>query len=249
MAYPRFSARFLTSVVSLSGLTLALSAACGGSSFDAGGSAGDAGANAGGTDASGGAGAGTSTAGTSAGGASAGSGTGGSHKGGTSGKGGTGAGGTTSMGGASTGGTTSSGGTTSMGGASTGGTTSTGGTSSGGAGASGTTGGGPDCAAMKTDYAATVQKARGCDMGSTDECSPSSTMPVFGCGCPTLVNAKSTYTELAKKKYQAIQDAKCPSGPVCGIACIAITSASCSMQTTSSGSAYQCVGMSGIATN
>ncbi len=146
-------------------------------------------------------------------------------------------------------GSTSVAGTSANGGTDAGGGTTANGGSTSSAGASGTTaagsGGTADCAAMKTEYAATVEKARGCDMGSTDECSPSSTMPVFGCGCSTLVNAKSPYTDLAKKEYQAIQDAKCPVGAICNIACIANTTATCSSQTTSAGTAYECTGTVG----
>lgn len=122
-------------------------------------------------------------------------------------------------------------------------------TSTGGAGASAGAGGAADCDTLKTEYAADVEKARGCDSGSTDECSTSSTVPTFGCGCPTLVNSKSEFTTAAKQKYQEIQDAKCPVGPVCNIACIAYTSVTCSVEMTSTGTAYQCTGTSGVIPN
>jgi hypothetical protein len=165
-------------------------------------------------------------------------------------------GGSTSSGGAQSGGSAgasaagtgaggASGGTAS-GGAATGGA---GGASLGGAAGAAGSAGAADCATLKTEYAADVDKARGCDSGSTDECSTSSTMPAIGCGCPTLVNAKSTYTTLAKAKYQAIQDAKCAAGPICNIACLGYTSASCSAQMTTSGTAYECTGTSGVTTN
>jgi hypothetical protein len=183
-----------------------------------------------------GTGGGTSSAGatgTSGGSTSA----GGAHSGGAAGASAAGAG----AGGASAG----SGGAAS-GGATTGGA---GGASQGGASGAGGSAGAVDCAALKTEYAADVDKARGCDSGSTDECSTSSTLPTIGCGCPTAVNAKSAYTTLAKAKYQAIQDAKCPAGPICNIACIAYTSVTCSAQMTTSGTAYECTGISGVPTN
>jgi hypothetical protein len=77
-------------------------------------------------------------------------------------------------------------------------------------------------------------------MGSVDQCDKSSTLPNLGCGCPTLVNAKSAATTLAKQKYQAFQDAKCPVGPICNIACIAYVGAACSAQAT--GTAFVCTG-------
>ena len=177
--------------------------------------------------------------------------------------GGTGVGGDGQAGSTATGGHTSSGGTGSSG-------TGTGGTSSGGSGAaggsaagtggssavggspaggSGGVGGGVDCAAMKADYSVAVEKARVCDAGSMDECSTSSTLPTFGCGCPVLVNAKSDATASAKEKYKAIQDAKCPSGPICNIACLAYTSAACTAQAAAAGTGYVCTGTSGVATN
>ncbi len=219
MTYPRFASRFF-GLRFASVASLSLTV-CAACGGSSFDSGGSAGASSGGTGASGATGGGTSTAGTSSGGASAGS---------------------TAGGGTSTAGTTSTGGT-SAGGTSSGGTTSTAGASSGGSS------GAADCASLKADYEATVQKARGCDQGSMDECSTSSTMPTLGCGCPTLVNAKSPYTDSAKKKYQAIQDAKCPAGPLCNIACLPVTSASCSVQMTSAGSDYLCTGSMGVTTN
>ncbi|HEX3851534.1 MAG TPA: hypothetical protein VHW01_11240 [Polyangiaceae bacterium] len=121
---------------------------------------------------------------------------------------------------------------------------STGGAATAGAGgSSGGTGGsaGADCAVLKTEYTAALEKARVCDMGSTDQCDKSSTLPnIGGCGCPTLVNTKSEATTLAKQKYQAFQNAKCALGQICNIACLAYTSATCSAQTTGTG--FVCTG-------
>jgi hypothetical protein len=165
-------------------------------------------------------------------------------------------GGSTSSGGAQSGGSAgASAAGAGAGGASAGnGGAANGGAANGGAangGASGAAGsaGAADCATLKTEYAADVDKARGCDSGSTDQCSTSSTLPAIGCGCPTLVNAKSTYTTLAKAKYQAIQDAKCAAGPICNIACLGYTSASCSAQMIATGTAYECTGTTGVTTN
>jgi hypothetical protein len=94
---------------------------------------------------------------------------------------------------------------------------------------------------LKTEYTAALEKARVCDMGSTDQCDKSSTLPnIGGCGCPTLVNTKSEATTLAKQKYQAFQNAKCALGQICNIACLAYTSATCSAQTTGTG--FVCTG-------
>ncbi len=174
---------------------------------------------------------------------------------------GDGSGGGSAQAGASSGGSTSSAGTAS-GGASgrvgTGGSATAGSSNAGTGGSpaagqasgSGGSSGAPDCDTLKADYSATVDKARGCDSGSTDECSKSSTLPaVGGCGCAALVNAKSPYTPIAQQKYQAIQDAKCPAGPICNIACIAYTSAACTAVTETSGTVYECTGTSGLTTN
>ncbi len=169
-------------------------------------------------------------------------------------------GGSSAQAGASSGGSTSSAGTasggasgsTSVGGGVTAGSSNAGagGGPAGGASGSGGSAGAPDCDSLKADYAAAVGKAQVCDSGSTDECSKSSTLPAAGgCGCAVLVNAKSPYTPIAQQKYQAIQDAKCPTGPVCNIACIAYTSAACTSVTTTGGSAYECTGTSGLPTN
>jgi len=118
----------------------------------------------------------------------------------------------------------------------------TGGTETGGAGASAGRGGatvggstgsagssaGSDCAKLKAQYQTALEKARVCDKGSMDQCSPSSTIEPLSCGCPVLVNAKSEYTTAAKKARQAYQDAKCTEGVACAqIACAPITEASC----------------------
>jgi hypothetical protein len=134
----------------------------------------------------------------------------------------------------------SSAGSTSTGGSSTGGGSA--GTSSAGAGGSA----GADCTTLKAEYAAAVEKARACDSGSTDECDKSSTMPAIGCGCATLVNAKSDYTTIAKQKYQAIQDAKCGTGLICNMACLAYTSAACSAEASTASAAYECTGTQGV---
>jgi hypothetical protein len=171
---------------------------------------------------------------------------------------GEGTGGSTAQAGATSGGSSAqaggnSGGSTSVAGAPSGGasgSTSVGGKPAGGASGSGGSAGAADCDTLKADYSATADKARGCDSGSTDECSTSSTLPtVGGCGCALLVNAKSPYTPLAQQKYQAIQDAKCAAGPICNVACIANTSAACTSVTTTAGTAYECTGTSGLAAN
>jgi hypothetical protein len=177
------------------------------------------------------------------------------ESGGSAGAGGTvAAAGTTSVAGTSAGGTeTGAGGTNATGGVGVGGSatagTGTGGAATGGASAGGTNPGGSagaaDCATLKTEYAAAVEKARTCDSGSTDECDKSSTLPAEGCGCPTLVNAKSQFTADAKAKYQAIQDAKCSGGLTCNIACLGYTSAACAVSATAAGTAYVCTGTQG----
>jgi hypothetical protein len=200
-----------------------LCSACGGSSFGAGGSGGSSGSatDAGTTGSSAGA---TSSAGASSGG-SAGDSSAGASAGGQS------AGGTATAGGSSAGGSSAG-----ASGAGAGG-------SSGGATAG--AGGAADCTTLKADYAAALEKARVCDKDSTNQCTTSSTLPTLGCGCPTLVNAKSEATTLAKEKYQAFQNAKCPIGPICNIACIAYKSASCSAA--AMGNTFVCTGSSGVA--
>lgn len=103
-------------------------------------------------------------------------------------------------------------------------------------------GGAPDCVGLKAEYSAALERARVCDAGSTDECSTGTTLPAIGCGCPTLVNGKSEFTALAKRKYQAFQDGKCNSGAICNIGCIPPTSASCAPQPAASGKGYVCSG-------
>lgn len=83
-----------------------------------------------------------------------------------------------------------------------------------------------------------------CDKAAMGQCSPSSTLPsANGCGCGTLVNAKSEYTDPAKKKYDELQAAGCNKGIACpAIACLAPTGASCSVQTMGTGTSYVCTG-------
>jgi hypothetical protein len=203
-----------------------LCSACGGSSFGAGGGgggssgsateAGSTGSNAGATSSAG------ASSGGSAGDSSAGASAGGQSAGGTA---------TAGAGGTSAGASGAGAG---------------GGSSAGAAGSPGCDAEATECAKLKCQYAAAVELARVCDKGSSDQCTTSSTLPsVGGCGCPTLVNAKSEATTLAKQKYQAFQDAKCPVGPICNIACIADKSASCSAAAT--GNAFVCTGSPGIA--
>jgi hypothetical protein len=212
-------------------LVLFACVACG-SNFEAGGSGG---ANGGGGAPQAGE---TGLGGELSNGASAGESSGGSDAAGESSSGGSAAAG---RGGTSAGGTSAGG--TSAGGA------SAGGTSAGGASAGNAAGGaaGADCAALKTEYAALVKKARVCDEGSTDQCTISSKAPVIGCGCPTLVNAKSDSTTLAAEKYKAIQKAGCDNGPICEIACLPPMSASCAKSSGMGSSEFVCTGTSGIA--
>ncbi|HEY0465944.1 MAG TPA: hypothetical protein VGC79_17140, partial [Polyangiaceae bacterium] len=108
-------------------------------------------------------------------------------------------------------------------------------------------GAGVECAKLKQDYQAAVEKARACDKGSTDQCSPSSTVEPIGCGCSVLVNTKSEYTAIAKKARQAYRDAKCQDNSVCpAVACILITAASCATGTTT-GSSFVCTAETAIA--
>ena len=98
------------------------------------------------------------------------------------------------------------------------------------------------CDALRQEYEAAVEKARLCDKGSIDQCSPSSVAQrIGGCGCPILINTKSEYSVAAKKAYQAYQDNKCDlSGPVCDVFCAPAVSASCAQQSTGPGSAFVC---------
>jgi len=104
-----------------------------------------------------------------------------------------------------------------------------------------------DCATLQQEYEAAVQKARVCDKGSMDQCSPSSVaQPVSGCGCAVLINAKSEAATAAKKAYQAYQDAKCDhGGAVCNAICAPPLSASCEQQAMTSGNTFMCA--SGVA--
>jgi len=100
-----------------------------------------------------------------------------------------------------------------------------GGAATGGSGGSMTI---DQCTKLKQQYQSALEKARACDLGSTDECSPSSTVEPLGCGCPVLVNAKSESTTIAKKTRQAYRDAKCTDDTICpAFACAQPTSASC----------------------
>jgi 3D (Asp-Asp-Asp) domain-containing protein len=53
----------------------------------------------------------------------------------------------------------------------------------------------------------------------------------------------------AQEKYKAFQAAKCSSGPICEIACLAYTQASCASQTTATGTVFRCTGTQGVTTN
>jgi hypothetical protein len=137
------------------------------------------------------------------------------------------------------------GGTVSGGGGAAAGTGAAGGSETAGSGGSA----GADCTALKTAYSLALEKARACDVGSTDQCTKSSTLPpAAGCGCAVLVNAKSAATTAAKAKYQEYQDAKCSTGVICNdIACLAYATASCAVQSTTTSSAYVCTGSSALA--
>lgn len=210
-------------------LALTLCVACGGSSFGSAssGGAGSSSAQAGSSQTSGGhtGSAGASSAGqTSAAGAANGGQTGaaGTANGGQTGSAGAANGGQTGSAGAANGGhagDVAGGGTIGSGGSSAGATASAGSPAGGS--------GGTDCAALKVEYDAAVQKARICTQGGMGECSSSSTLPAVSCGCPVLVNAKSANLALAKQKLQALQDGKCNAGPICNIACLAYASAAC----------------------
>jgi hypothetical protein len=88
---------------------------------------------------------------------------------------------------------------------------------------------GASCATLRQEYQAAVQKARACDKGSTDQCSPNSlAQPVGGCGCPVAINTSSEASVAAKQAYKAYQDNKCEYGdPICDIFCAPPTMASC----------------------
>jgi hypothetical protein len=131
----------------------------------------------------------------------------------------------------------SSGGTSSDGGSSPGGNSNTGGVNATGGGPSKGGSGGTatedPCVRLKQQYETALEKARVCDLGSSDQCSPSSTVEPLGCGCPVLVNARSGSTTAAKKARQAYLDAKCGEGTVCPTfaACAQPVSASCAPAT------------------
>jgi hypothetical protein len=154
--------------------------------------------------------------------------------------------------GANTAGESSAGGhATAGGGGAAHGGASSGGTSAGGSSGGNASGGsaGTDCAALKTEYAALVKKARVCNQGSTDECSTASKAPTVGCGCPTLVNANSEYTALAAEKYKAIQKNNCDGGLTCGIACLAPTGANCAQSNGTGTSEFVCTATNGGVAN
>ncbi|MEI9940956.1 MAG: hypothetical protein WDO69_27375 [Pseudomonadota bacterium] len=143
-------------------------------------------------------------------------------------------------------------------------TAGAGGSVAGSAGATGATGGGTnvggwwsgiggnsgaDCARLRQEYAAAVDKARVCDKGSTDECSTTSLAPPIGCGCPVLVNAKSESTATAQTAYQAYQDGDCDvGGAVCNVFCAPPMGASCAQQAMAPGNTFVCTG-NAFATN
>ncbi len=109
---------------------------------------------------------------------------------------------------------------------------------SGNAGAAGV-----DCTALAEEYRASIDKARVCDKGSTDQCSPSSAAePVDGCGCPVLINTASEAANATRKAYQAYQRAGCArgGGPICDIFCPPATAASCEQQASGPGSTFVC---------
>jgi len=158
-------------------------------------------------------------------------------------------GGGTAAGGNASGGSTGVSGSASRGGSPGGGSAgeATGGVGTGGVGAGGSSAGAggsgvTECERLRTEYGVALEKARGCDSGSTDQCSTNSTLPSLGCGCPVLVNSKSESTNVAKQKYQAFVDAMCNAGPVCQIACLEPVAAACAPQMTAAGTAYQCAG-------
>jgi hypothetical protein len=215
--------------------SLAIAALCGacGSKFDAV-DAGGAGGLAGSTHVAGSGGDTTSGGGSSGAPEIGGTNSGGSNSGGTT----TGAGGANAAGAGGGAHAAGAGGAGASAGAPAGGGTSTGGT--GGSG-------GADCTTLKAEYSAAVEKARVCDAGSTDECSASSSKPALGCGCATLVNAKSPYTLIAQNRYDDIQAAKCSSGPICNIACPPATGASCAAEASSASTTYVCTSSLAVA--
>ena len=205
-------------------LLVALCAACGA----------DFQASAGGGGASGLAGGGAGSAGgaSSAGAANGGVANGGAGKGGAPGR--AGAGGHASAGDAGAG----EAGMGTNGGASHAGA---GGSSTGGSPSAGAGGAGPDeCTKLRQEYGVLLEKARVCSKEATGECSASSTLPPVGCGCAVLVNAKSEYTPLAKKKQQELQDKKCLEMLVCPLAvCAPYQGATCS-QAMGAGQSFVC---------
>jgi len=103
-----------------------------------------------------------------------------------------------------------------------------------------------ECARLKAQFQAALEKARACDKGSKDQCSPSSTVEPLSCGCAVLVNAKSEFSTAAKKARQAYQDAKCAEGIACAaIACAPIVDASCAPEIGST-SAFVCSAVTAI---
>jgi len=101
-----------------------------------------------------------------------------------------------------------------------------------------------ECARLKAQFQAALEKARACDKGSKDQCSPSSTVEPLSCGCAVLVNAKSEFSTAAKKARQAYQDAKCAEGIACA-ACAPIVDASCAPEIGST-SAFVCSAVTAI---
>jgi hypothetical protein len=143
------------------------------------------------------------------------------------------AGGALAKGGASSGGSSAAG--AHSGGASAGGSVSSGGRMGSGiggavpSGGSGGNAGAPDCATLQKTFMADVERARTCDLGSTNECSLSSSFPPT-CGCPIYVNAKSQYVMVAKQDQKAIADAGCHYA-MCLVACQLAASVSCAQST------------------
>lgn len=133
----------------------------------------------------------------------------------------------------STGGTGDAGGTGGTGGA----VTATGGAATATAGSGGRggwwpgSGGGTSlsqCATLRQEYQASIEKARVCDKDSADQCSPKSVAPpISGCACGALINTKSAAGDATRKAYQAYLDAKCEPGPICDIACPIAETANC----------------------
>lgn len=128
------------------------------------------------------------------------------------------------------GGTVSSGGAVGVGGASSGGGSINAG------GSIGAGGGTADvCESLWTDYLAKLEAARACTLDA-GQCSIDSTLP-NRCGCPVLVNM--TTSADAKAAYEALTTNGCVQ-LICGIACVAYTTAQCSSD--GSGSRSVCSG-------